>query len=291
MTKQDPPATLIDFKDKKLNVIRELKQTEWEEYRHAVTHLSDFHSARMLLPMIQSEVADFRAVIGRARSAVTESGKLDAIRDEINLQSNRHFLSYLAAVRTYLDHTETRLKRYYGPGEPFATFKRARSAAYDESFAYRFLDQLRNYGQHCGLPIGHIEISSSAATPVGPTLRQVTFSFDPQALLARGGDTWKKNVRVELGAMSGILDVETILDQVTARLVEIETATLEAERPHLLTAARPITDLFRPIAESGGVPAVGIIRPTGPNTTQVEFARPPQQALNWLGFEYIGLEF
>jgi hypothetical protein len=279
---------LIDFAGMQFKIIRPLGSTEGAEYRRAVQHLSDFQTARTLLPMIQAELSDFRQAIGRVTAALAE-GTLDALHEQLSLDSNRHLLSYLASVRTYLDHTERRLKREYGHSGPFAKFKQARSAAYDQSFAYRFLDQLRNYGQHCGLPIGHVELHSTIDVADGQRRRRAAFGFDPRDLLARGGDTWKKNVRTELSAMTGVLEVDPILEEMASQLAVIEAATLDAERPHLLEAAKPITEVFGEIVKVGGVPAVGILGSQG-SKTDVELVRPPKQPLEWLGFSYIGIE-
>jgi hypothetical protein len=287
MAEEVPSPVLIDLRDGGINVIRELGSNEWEEYQHAVVDLRDFDNARMLIPMIEAELSDFRAVIKQANEALPGAPSLDQVGEQFNFEANRRFLSYLAAVRTYLDHTETRLKRHYGPGEPFATFKKAKGLAYDGSFAYRFLYRLRNYGQHCGLPIGHIEVSASATTPGGSVERRATLGFDPRALLLRGGEKiWGKSVGGELAALSGVLDVEPIIQEVTAHLAEIESATLAAERPQLMKAAKPITTLFDEAHTAGGLPAAGILRPTGADTMNIEFARAPMRALTWLGFKY-----
>jgi hypothetical protein len=258
---------------------------EWADYRRAVYHLKDFQSARMLLPMVQAALADFRAVMQSAEATVTNSGLLRDAAREIDFETNRRFLSFLSAVRTYLDHTGTRLKRQYGDGEPFDSFKKACRSAHDGSFAYRFLYQLRNYSQHCGLPIGHVVVAASRPTPAGPNQKRVVLGFDASDLLARGADTWG-TVRSELAAMPTVLDIEPILEEVALHLRQIEEATCTAERPFLAEAAKPVVDLLSPIARSGGVPVAGVLRPTE-NGTDVELIQAPVEALRWLGLEYL----
>ena len=66
-------------------------------------------------------------------------------------------MNVLSSIRTYLDHTETRLNRTFGnKSEEYKLFKLLTSEAFDSHFAYRFLSKLRNYSQHCGLPVGSI---------------------------------------------------------------------------------------------------------------------------------------
>jgi hypothetical protein len=107
----------------------------------------------------------------------------------------------------------------------------------------------------------------------------------------RGGQKTWKHVGGELAAMPAALDLEPILEEVTARLLVIQTATRSAERPHLAIAAKPITDLFGPIAHSGGVPAAGVLRPDDKGQTTLEMLRPQKEALSWLGFDYVELIF
>jgi len=74
---------------------------------------------------------------------------------------NRLMLNFLSAFRTFLDHTQTNLDRTYGKeSENFKIFKKTRSSYYDNYFSYRFLDKLRNYSQHMGMPITGIDTSS-----------------------------------------------------------------------------------------------------------------------------------
>ena len=288
MTSAELPPALFDFAGKHLRLVRDLTPTEWADYRRAVYHLNDFQSARMLLPMVQAELADFRASMQDAEATITNSSRLRDAARQIDFETNRHFLSFLSTVRTYLDHTETRLNRQYGDRAPFPSFKRACSAAYDGSFAYRFLYKLRNYSQHCGLPIGHVTVSASVSTPGGPIGRRATLGFDIGDLLVRGGDIWG-TVHGELTAMATVLEIEPVLEAVALCLQQIDHATLTAERPFLTEAARPIVDLLDPIARSGGVPVAGVLRPTDKGAG-VELIPGPVEALHWLGLEYIAIE-
>jgi len=285
----DLPPGLFDFAGKHLRHVRDLTSTEWADYRRAVYSLGDFQSARMLLPMVQASLTDFLAAMQSAEGTVTKSGLLREGARQIDFETNRRFLSFLSAVRTYLDHTETRLKRQYGDGEPFDSFKQACKNAYDGSFAYRFLYKLRDYSQHCGLPIGHVVVTASRSTPAGPDLKRVVLGFDAGDLLARGGDTWGAVVRRELAAMPTILDIEPILEEVALHLQRIDEATCTAERPFLTEAARPVIDLLSPIARSGGAPVAGILHPTEKGA-DVELIQAPSEALRWIGLEYLSIE-
>ena len=58
--------------------------------------------------------------------------------------------AFLLAFKTYLDHTQTSLSHTFGKdSEALMAFKEGTHQAYDNSEAYRFVYQLRNYSQHC----------------------------------------------------------------------------------------------------------------------------------------------
>lgn len=78
----------------------------------------------------------------------------------ISRNANRFLFNYLSSARTYLDHSEKYLKNKYGNNSPqYNRFKIFTSNLYDNFFEYRFLYKLRNYAQHCGLPINNITFS------------------------------------------------------------------------------------------------------------------------------------
>lgn len=81
--------------------------------------------------------------------------------ESIAIDLNRLLLNFLSSVRMFLDHKETILKRKFGPDSAeVLAFKNEIAVAYDTQFEYRFCYKLRNYAQHCGLPINPIEMSS-----------------------------------------------------------------------------------------------------------------------------------
>lgn len=78
----------------------------------------------------------------------------------VSRNANRFLFNYLSSARTYLDHSEKYLKNKYGNNSTqFNSFKSYTSSLFDNFFEYRFIYKLRNYAQHCGLPINSITFS------------------------------------------------------------------------------------------------------------------------------------
>ena len=79
-------------------------------------------------------------------------------RDKANKDINRLVMNYLLSFRVFLDHWETYIKRdWKGDKEYFKAFKEATAIEYDNNLGYRITYRLRNYVQHCNMPISRIE--------------------------------------------------------------------------------------------------------------------------------------
>jgi hypothetical protein len=80
--------------------------------------------------------------------------------EEAIQEMNRFLLNYLSSFKTYIDHLTTRYTRLQRQGQSFLDdFKKLTAAGYDGNFPYRFFSKLRDYVQHCGLPLGSMNIS------------------------------------------------------------------------------------------------------------------------------------
>lgn len=108
-------------------------------------------------------------------------------------------VNWLTAMRLFLDHEETNLKRRFGrDSQQVARFKSATADAYDGRVGYRFSYRFRNFVQHCGLPLSRIEIGP--VTQPGTRAKQaVDLVLDRDELLEAYGE-WGP-VKADLQAM------------------------------------------------------------------------------------------
>ena len=79
---------------------------------------------------------------------------------DIRLGFARKLSNFLSTARAYLDYTPKILKRSERH-DAKDQFKLATNKAYDAFFGYRFMEALRNYSQHAGLPIHGAGMNSS----------------------------------------------------------------------------------------------------------------------------------
>jgi hypothetical protein len=121
--------------------VRELGLTEYEEYRQAVECLGNFMKDQELMVMVRRDYEEYENLL---QPYAVEYLKGNASRllpfDRLSFETNTRILNFLSSVRTFLDHTETSLKRRYGENsEKFSKFKQACSDAYDNNFSYKFI--------------------------------------------------------------------------------------------------------------------------------------------------------
>ena len=142
--------------------VLKMSKLEFDKYSDQINSLSKLSRDENLFRMVELNYQDIQNLIDKTLKQIAEKKADQSIFDYLFLDINRLILNFLSSIRTYLDHTETRLKKQYGKdSSEFKIFKEKTSYAYDNNFSYRFLYKLRNFAQHCGLPASAFNITSS----------------------------------------------------------------------------------------------------------------------------------
>ncbi len=77
-----------------------------------------------------------------------------AVLNSTQKDINRLAMNYLFSFRTYIDHWETYIKRLWKSDYTYLKkFKDVTASEYDNCMGYRITYRLRNYVQHCDIPI------------------------------------------------------------------------------------------------------------------------------------------
>ncbi|SEG09623.1 hypothetical protein [Marinobacterium lutimaris] len=99
---------------------------------------------------VEEHIEDLKSV--KAPSPIVVDESLDAMVIFAQRVSN-----FLASASLYLTNSEVLIKKVFGKkSSELASWNEYRRSMHEESFAYRFMYDLRNYSQHYGLPIsGH----------------------------------------------------------------------------------------------------------------------------------------
>lgn len=274
---------LYDAAGKHFRQVRSLVANEYEQYRNAVQCLREFRRWGMLERMFNRNAKEFHDALSSATAILVNSTFLSDARDEIDFVANHSLLNFMSSMRLFLDHTATRLKRRYGAdGSPVQAFKARTAASYDNVFGYRFLYRLRNYGQHCSVPIGHVQVESRLVDLNDHVQgRTAALAFDVHELLLQGSDVWGANLKSELETLPQLLNVSPLVEDARQQLAELCAVVKDSEKPELCKAVQPIINISEPVLDSGGVPIVGVLIVDGP---QIEFVHLPYDTLEWLGY-------
>lgn len=265
-----------------IHVVRELSRAEAEAYLAAQEHLKNHHKAASLIEIVRRNFSAFRESTGELSRQVPQRGKHGELQREAEIEVNRHFLNFLAALRQFLDHTETRLKRQYEHApEVVQAFKARASKSFDTVFAYRFLYKLRNYSQHCGPPVGFVDFESKAIGRTGLVEHRLHLLFDAAQLLSHAEDVWG-SVKKDLVKLKGRFPVEPLPEQAMAELEAVWSVVREAERPHLVRSATIAVDTVQDVPPPYTTPAVLRFWHRKESTT-IEILNPPVDTMQWLG--------
>lgn len=133
------------------------------------THIAEIHNYEKIKRLFEIVSLNSNEFVHKSKESllymINNSLSVGGNKEEYykqHLDFNRMFLNYLSSFRTFVDHNETSIKRKYGTDSHEAReFKKITNNIYDKYFSYRFLCKLRNYSQHCGLPIEDIEVSAT----------------------------------------------------------------------------------------------------------------------------------
>lgn len=224
----------------KITCVRNLSKDEYERHVLSIIKLTKQSMEQQLYSIVELNYQDFNRQL---QEYVKDDFELALNHPEamemVFLNLNRLLLNYLSAVKTYIDHTETRLSRTYGKeSAEFKLFKSEIKKAFDDHFEYKFLYYLRNYAQHCGLPSGAVH-TNSKGDENGNTINTLSLLFDRDNLLASFKD-WR-HVEKELSEMNEHFDVmplvkrqHNLLDNINDLIVAVELLNIKEEGEELL---------------------------------------------------------
>jgi hypothetical protein len=233
-----------------MRVGRELAPPEYEAYEQDLAYLLEYEHSRELRPIVEKNAAEALRVLEAACTVSFESMRDVAKRRAATIEANRVVLNFLSAMRLFDDHMQTRLTRRFGSGsEIVSAYRRIKGQVHDKSQAYRVLYAMRNYVQHCGMPIREIAVRTSTAE--GET---IAFECHSQDLLDRFSG-WK-HAQQDLVALSPSFRIAPLKEQVVVDIREIADDVRVAESDDVRSAASRVYSM---ILEAAGPDPQGAV--------------------------------
>jgi hypothetical protein len=225
----------------------ELFQDEFDALQEANTALGRYRQQVSFLNLVHWNFEDY---IGcQEKLLIAGIGRSEPALRAPDLDLNRRLMNLLSAARTFLDHTETDLKRRFGAdSERYTRFETLTHKLYDSFFSYRFLYEFRNFVQHCGLPLDSISHTSTHNS------RTLSATVSRVRLLRDFG--WKASLRGEIELLPEEVDITPFLLEHVDQLTTLHKHLCAEELLTLQEAAGLVLRRYSEVAQNPGAPCV-----------------------------------
>lgn len=168
----------------------------------------DFLTISNLYKILELNIKEiFQSINDFEKRLIDEKVMILVDPDSEKLNINRCLLNYLFSFRAYVDHLETFIKRKFGKtSEQINDWTVLKNKIHKENFAYKFMYDLRNYAQHCGMPIDIFEILPSIDDNNYSV--KINIGFDPVTLLQKF--EWGNPLKSELKNKDVIMLIDVV---------------------------------------------------------------------------------
>jgi len=182
---------------RRLEQIRPVGEEELARITSAVKQVGDFAANSSLYEICDANYKELTGHYEKVRSEYQATHNMeDPIGSNILTELNRLLMNYLSSYKSMIDHYQTRYTRLDRQGTKWLqSFKLYTSKHYEFSFAYFY--KLRDYVQHCGLPLGGVN-AGFHRDERGGVVTEFSVYFDRDKLLSTS-DRWH-GVRRDLQA-------------------------------------------------------------------------------------------
>lgn len=162
---------------------------------------------------------------------------------------NLHIINYLSTVKTFLQHSEFKLKKLYGKtSQRYKNFENAKNYAFDTSFSYRFLYHLRNYVQHCGMPIaGFDEIRFGHNDKINKPVEVSLVAYCDRNELLEKYDSWHRTLLEEIPKLEPRIDITPHIHNMMICIKNISRVIIKDDLPELMEKTELLLKLMHPV--------------------------------------------
>ncbi|MBK1895795.1 hypothetical protein [Chryseobacterium paridis] len=211
-------------------IVDSLINLSTEQYEELISNINSIYRFELIdnyFQILYGNYNDFIETINKNSLELLDNSKSPLIlnRSYLNrfkIESNRKFINYLSSFRTLVDHVPRMLNI-----KEKEDFKGYLNFLYDKEFSYRFIYKLRNYTQHCGLPITQYESNFNSSLVKIFLMMNVDF-------LLNNYDSWGEVVKNDLKKYRCI-DSKTIIDEHFSLVRKIYDKTLILLKDETLT--------------------------------------------------------
>ncbi|WP_428409209.1 hypothetical protein [Hyphococcus sp.] len=242
----------------------ELTKTDFDVINEAFKTLNDILELEETFDILVRNLITFeKFCVGVAVEASVKNFMTD-YRSSLGMQeANRHLLNLFTAARLYLDQMNSKRKRWFlTTSNSWQKIEQTRTEQYDNVLGYRFLEGLRNYAQHKGVPIHKFNYKANWLYGDDNKNNQAEYFVEPLGDLDiySSGKIIKSDILLELREylqdgfidlrpfirdyISGLGQIQSVVRDATLGMYEQSSATLSSAIDHWKAGQ---TGAFEPI--------------------------------------------
>ena len=250
--------------------IRELSSEEQRKLEEYTKLTAQARSRFKLFTILQK---NYREWWGYTRSLLTPGDNLES--DEM-LELDRLMLNFLSSAKSVIDHFRQEWIQAFRKTEKEALFAAYIKKLEDGCWAFAFFQDLRNFTQHCGLPIGNYSRNSNFSSVT------LSISADSEWLI----DHYSRWEKSQLTKEKGKLDLLKLCQDYFVRLhQDFGNFVAQAFAPKLLEAHNFFAGLSNEVKSTKPNGNIRIITALNVRSDGLdfEFIAPPEDLLGSLG--------
>lgn len=245
-------------KDLKKHEIRPIAVEEFDKIINAEQNLGELQESIWRYQILELNHKSYANTINFAMKRFVKRTMIDTTEmNSMAININKAIINYLFAVRTFLDHSETNLKKQFGKeSQEVINFKKATFHAKETSFAYRFLYKLRNYVQHCGMPLSAL----SLGTHVDPNSKNQAYFHILLKLnrdfLLNNYDSWGSKLKEEIKKLPNEFDIGPLISEMNKCIDNIAFSIIKNKLPEYYKNAKYLQSLINETKGFEGIPCI-----------------------------------
>jgi len=148
---------IIENDTQKIDTLITLSIEESEKLENSLSKIELLSTVEDYFQILENNYFDFVNCVKDNSLDLLQNSLTPLILNEkifqnFKIESNRKLLNYLSSFRTLIDHIPVILDK--NQKKDFSNYL---TYLFDNEFSYAFIYKLRNYSQHCGLPITNYE--------------------------------------------------------------------------------------------------------------------------------------
>lgn len=241
---EDSSYFLAYFSDGLMNITRYLSQAEYDEAVSARSIVNDLWPDYQLLSICTLNLQSYNQALERFSTYAKEEEEILSVdHSSFALDMNRHLINFLNSFKMILDHlTYTITHRYGKDSAVLSQYEESTKQQFDNVFAYRFISKLRDYSQHCSMPIHITTITMLTKPSNGNTARKLELFLLRDKLL-QDFDGWGAVVKREIPKLPAKIEIDQYLPATLSSLGVIFKEFVTSRWPSIVESCRLVTRL------------------------------------------------